>query len=159
MGANVMSNLMENGTLMLSVTPLDTSCEENSKEWDSESGYSVTPPSSVSTGLTRSSTPLSTQQACLLEAPPEVSSGARGRQANQKKLSVKDLFQSFLKNRKIMNSKHYDVVLTNSKYLQCLEDKMAPGSIESVKKNIFNQNMFLQPKPYSERIKVKDSDT
>jgi len=36
MGANVMSNLMENGTLMPFVTPLDTSCEENSKEWDND---------------------------------------------------------------------------------------------------------------------------
>jgi len=58
-----------------------------------------------------------------------------------------------------MNSKHYDDLLGKSKYLRSLENRMPPGCIEAVKKNIFNQNMFLQPKPYLERIKVKDSDT
>jgi len=32
---------------------------------------------------------------------------------------------------------------------------MPPGSIESVKKNIFNQNMFLPPKPFLNRIDPK----
>jgi len=82
-----------------------------------------------------------------------------GRQARERKPSIKEKFQEFMTRRKIMNSKHYDIVLAASPYLRKLKNMMPPPAIESVKKNMYNQNMYIEPEPYLNRTSLKDSES
>jgi len=146
-----MSNTMANGMSKPYSMPSDTSFDESWKGTVKRSGYSKVRRINVSSDSSRSSTPEITQEH-LPTAPLTPQNVRRGMGRAPKKPSAKDLFQRFLKDKVVMNSKHYDEILSKSSYLRSLEDRMPPSSIESVKKNIFNQNMYCEPEYFMTRI-------
>jgi len=152
------SNTTENGILTQLSMQLDMSSDESSKETDNENGSLAATKSNDSKKFEQCKYPRKHYSGYFTRSADVPAKRAKGGARTPKKPAIKDLYQKYLKTMKVMNSKHYDDLLCRSRYLQSLEDKMPPGSVESVKKNIFNQNMFLDPVPYLDRIVVRDSE-
>jgi len=146
------SNITANGMSKPCLMESDTSSDESWKGVVKRNGCSKARRLSVSSDSSKSSIREITPVPCLPVAPLSPGNLNRGMGRQPKKPTVKDLYQRYLKTNVVMNSKHYDDLLSKSRYLRSLEDRMPPGSIEAVKKNIFNQNMFCEPNPLMTRI-------
>ena len=150
------SSICSNSMSQVVLTWSDTSCEENSKELpkqntslrgrQSQSRKSSERSSSRETlSSQRSTRQQDRQQRPWLQTAP-------------KKPSIKESFQNLLSKLNIKNSKHYDIELAKNPQLRKLENMMAPSSIEPVKKNMFNQNMYVPTPSYLERIATNFDD-
>lgn len=72
---------------------------------------------------------------------------------------MRQKYQDLLRKLLILNDKHYDYEISINAQLRKLENLMPPTGIQSVKKNMYNQNMYVQPKPYFNLIHPTGDDS
>jgi len=65
---------------------------------------------------------------------------------------VRQQFQDVLRQLRIKNDKHYDCEISKNNHLRHLENLMPPSAIQTVKRNVFNQNMLVEPENYLDLV-------